>query len=76
MSLSPYDELIDLANERGWHTELDYDKKGWRLDIRDKGDLIARAHSTKPRPACFRDLAVGAAAALAKGRRIGGSGSQ
>jgi hypothetical protein len=69
--LAPYPQLVDAALDRGWTVELDWDEAGWRLDLRDQGDLRVRVHSRKPTvAAACRELGVLGAAGML---RTGGS---
>ena len=67
--LSPYPELIDLCDVRGYRVHLDWGKDGWTLDIFEDGDLIGRGISSGKPPGCFPELAANAAAGLARSGR-------
>jgi hypothetical protein len=65
-SLSPYPELLKVADDHGWRSYLDWCDRGWVLDLRDDQDVLIRVRSSKKVPDAFRELGARGAAAVAQ----------
>jgi hypothetical protein len=70
--LQPYPDLVDFCALKDWRVGLAHTKTGWTLEVRENGELLAKATSSLSPARAIRDMSLRCSMALEKRRKLKG----